>query len=248
MRVPLSLRSKLAVAFLLILAPVLGVLVYDYLDNYGRVLDTLTNGQAHTTETLAAYLDAAFDQAISVGEAVALDPVIRELSSRNPSFLDPYLARYIKLYPQYEDMNVWDAAGNNAGTSTLLPPGQPRPTIADRQHFQRAMATGQPSVSGVIISRINGRPTSAVAVPIKDQSGHPFGVITLLIDFDAVAARLQGVSLAPSQSAWATDRTGRAAFFTGKPSLTWEERDFSGYPAVRDALSRGQFSSSKRSA
>ena len=240
MRVSLSLRSKLAIAFLLILVPVLGLVIYDYLDGYGRVLVTLTQGQARTTQTLAALLDATFDQGMAVADALAVDPNIRAFSSTDPSLLDPYLARYLHVFPQYQDINVWDATGQNVGSS-FPTAGEPRPNIADREHFQQAMAQGRGMVSVVIISRISNRPTAALAVPIKDRADRPIGVLTVLLDFDMVAKSLQGIQMDPSQIAWATDRTGRAAFDTARTNLSWEERDCSWYQPVREALSTGQF-------
>ncbi len=241
MRLTLSLRGKLAIAFLLVLLPVLGLVIYDYLDDYHRVQETLTQGQARTTQTLAALVDSTFDQAMVVGETLSLDPNIQAFSSTEPSRLDPYLARYLSVFPQYQNINAWDASGQNVGSSNPIPPGEPRPTIADREHFQRAMATGQPAVSGVIISRTGGQPTSAVAVPIKDRTGRPIGVITVLIDFSVMAESLQGIQLDPAQVAWATDQTGRVAFYTANPNLTWEQRDFSWYQPVQQAFSRRQF-------
>ncbi len=240
MRVSLSLRSKLAIAFILILAPVLGLLIYDYLDDYARVQATLTQGQARTTQTLAALLDATFDQGMAVADGLAVDPNIRAFSSTDPSLLDAYLARYLPVFPQYQDINVWDATGQNVGSS-FPTPGEPRPNIADREHFQQAMAQGRGVVSVVIISRISNRPTAALAVPIMDQADRPIGVLTVLLDFDTVAKSLQGIQMDPSQIAWATDRTGRVAFDTARPNLSWEERDYSWYRPVREALSTGQF-------
>ncbi len=120
-RIPLGLRGKLAIAFLLILAPVLGLLIYDYLDDFGRVQETVTQGQARTAQTLGALMDSTFDQAIAVGEALTIDPFIRNFSSTTSSLLDPYLARYLPNYPQYQDINVWDATGQNVGSSSPPP-------------------------------------------------------------------------------------------------------------------------------
>jgi len=238
---PLGLRGKLAAAFLSILLPVLGVLIYDYLDNYGRLLDTLANGQARTTQTLGTFLEATLDQGVAVGQAIALDPEVRNLSSGNPSRLDAHLAAYLSAFPRFLDINVWDAAGNNAGASSPPPPGQPRPSIADREHFREAVSTGKPAISGVIISRIGGHPTAAVAAPIRDLQGRIIGVVTLLVNFDAVVDSLRSISLGPDRAAWATDRSGRAAFLSTNPALSWEARDLSWYKPVQAALSQGRF-------
>ena len=241
MRVPLSLRGKLAIAFLLILLPVLGLVVYDYLDDYGRTQATLTQGQARTTQTVGVLVDASFDEGAAVGKTISADPNIRAFTVANPTLLDGYLARYRSIFPEYQDINVWDVNGQYLGSSIPLPPGQPKPTIADRKHFQEAIATGQPAVSDVIISRTGNRVTSAVAVPITDMRDHIVGVVTVLVDFATIAVNLQSVHLDPSQAVWVMDRTGRAAIYSSNPNLTWKERNFSWFRPVRAAMSMGQF-------
>lgn len=242
MRIPLNLRSKLAIAFLLVLIPMLGLVIFDYLDDYRRFEDTQLESQAWMAQALATLLDTTLDQAVQVGQVLALDPTIRTLSSTDPGRLDPYLTRYLTAYPQFENINVWDAQGQNAGSSVPPPPGEPRPNIADRQHFQQAMATAQPAVSDVIVSRIGNIPTVAIAVPITpDGAGGPVGVVTILLDFTSLAQRLQTLQPEPTRDIWIANRTGRVAVHTLQKPLSWEERDISWYEPVQVALSGGEF-------
>jgi PAS domain S-box-containing protein len=241
MRIRLGLRTKLAIAFLLVLFPVLGLVLYDYLDDNGRAQGMVLQGQLRTAEAVSAMVDATFDQAVAVGEALAVDPNIHAFSTTYPSLLDPYLARYNSIYPQYGNINVWDAGGQNAGASMPITPDEPRPSIADREHFQRTISTGSPAVSNLIVSRIGGGPTAAVAVPIKDDLGHIKGVITLLLDLQAFSDRLQTMKLAPDQSTWLVDGSGRLALHTGLRELSWDQRDVSWYQPVRETLARGSF-------
>ncbi len=233
-----SLRDKLAVAFALVLLPVLAIIVVDFLSDFREREETLLEGQMSTAQAVGAMLDAVFDQAVAVGESFTLDPVVLTFDHLR---LDPYLARFLPRYPGYESINVWDASGNNVGASVPQPSGEPRPNIADREHFQRAMATGNPAVSEVLVARTTNRPAAAVVVPVKDEAGRPIGAISVVMDLDEIARRLQTVGLRPGQAIFVADRTGRLALHTLRPQLAWEERDVPQYQPVREALEKGHF-------
>ena len=241
MRIPLNLRGKLSMAFLLVLLPVLGLVVYDYQDDSGVHLGIVLDAQVHTAEAVAIMVDSIFNEATAVGQALAIDPTVRAFSSSNPSILDPYLARFTSIYPQYVNINVWDAEGRNAGASTPPLPGEARSTITDRDHFQQAMATGRPAISGLIVSRIGGKPTMAIAVPVKGPTGHTLGVITLLLDLQAVSDGLQGMRMNSDQQAWVADSTGYLALHTDSRALPWEQRDISWYEPVRESMAKGRY-------
>ncbi|MHB8991097.1 MAG: ATP-binding protein, partial [Chloroflexota bacterium] len=236
--IPWSLRTKLAVAFLLILFPMLGLVIYDYQTDYRQESSLVLDGELRTAQAVGAMLEATFDQGVAVGEAVAVDPAIRAF---DPALLDPYLARYLPLYPQYESINVWDATGRNVGASVPHPADQPRPSIADREHFQRAMATGEPAASDVIIARTTGRPAVGVVVPVKDQQERLLGAVSVVLDLEMLPRGLQQVQVDSGQAVLVADRTGRLALHTTREEMAWEERDASRYPPIAEALSTGRF-------
>ncbi len=241
-RIALGLQSKLAVAFLLILLPILALAVYDYSDDYQRQQEAVLAGQLRTSQALGAMLDSTFDEAAAVSQAFVVDPIVLTF---DPVRIDPYLRQYLPMYPQFDSLNVFDAEGRNVGTAGSIPNAEPRPSIADREHFQRAMATGRPALSGVVIARTTGRPSAAVVVPIKDQAGRPIGLVGIVLDLDALREKLRGVSLGPEQAIYVTDHSGTLAFHTLMPELTWEERDVSSYLPVRQALESGQYTGSQ---
>lgn len=241
MRVPLSLRSKLSIALLLLLIPVLGLVIYHYeADSQLREAVEL-EGQLRTAQAIGAMVDCTFDQGAAVGKALAMDPVIRTFPTTDPSRLDPYLARYLPAYPPYESINVWDERGQNVAASVPLPPGEPRPNIADREHFQRAMASGEPAVSGVLLARTTGQPAAAVVVPIKDQAGRLIGALSVLLDLGLLPKHLWGIGLRPDQELFVADGAGMLAFHSAMPDLAWEQRDVSWYKPIAAALAQGWF-------
>ncbi len=238
LRIPLRLRSKLSIAFLLVLFPFLGLVVYDYLRDYEIVERLSLDEQLRTAQAVGAMVDATFDQGVAVGRALAVDPVVQTL---DPGQVASYLDRYRSLYPQYESVNVWDAEGRLIGSSAPLPPGESRPVIADREHFRRAMATGEPALSEVILARTTGQPAVAVVVPIKDRPGAAVGAISLLLDLSMLPEHLQGMNLRREMGILVVDPTGRIGFQNIGPQLAWEQRDISWYEPVRGARDAGMF-------
>ncbi|MBI4319891.1 MAG: PAS domain S-box protein [Chloroflexi bacterium] len=75
-----------------------------------------------------------------------------------------------------------------------------------------------------------------LASTITDQQGIRLGAIDSVFSLERFPEALITVKRAPGQEIFLADRTGRLAFHTGKPDLTWEARDVSGYLPVRTAL------------
>ena len=79
--------------------------------------------------------------------------------------------------------------GNNSVVLTLLSGDQILRTdggnlvnISDREFFQRATTTGQPAVSGVIVSKSSGSRVAIIAVPIFSEAGQVIGECQRSID------------------------------------------------------------------
>ncbi len=241
MRIPLSLRSKLTAAFLLVLVPVLGLIVYSHIREYHQMRDSLLQDQLRTEEAVGAAVEAVLDQGIAIGQTLSLDPMILGFNSTDPNTLQPYLARYLALFPEYRSVNVWDANGQFVASAIPLGPDDQASNISDRHHFQAAMATGLPAVSNVLVTRVGEDPAIVTASPIKDDAGRPIGLVTVIVNLDQVSKRVQDLPLLQGQAVFVADTEGRLAFHTANPSLSWEDRDTSSYRPVREVLSQGRF-------
>jgi PAS domain S-box-containing protein len=175
---------------------------------------------------------------MDLAELLASDPVVGALDS---SRLDNYLSRYSPSFPEYDSINVWDASGANVGASAPQPPGPARPSIADRPHFQQAMATGESGISSVLQARTTNRPSVAVVAVIHGPSGQRLGVVTVLMDLSQLPTRMQQVQVAPEHSILVADPSGVIAVDSLRPDLRWEERMASGFQPFRQALSLGSY-------
>jgi signal transduction histidine kinase len=136
-----------------------------------------------------------------------------------------------------DDLSIFDRQGDNVGSMALrLPPGAPRPNVADRPYFQQVKATGRPAVSDVLVSRATGRPVVVVAVPLLGEGEEVMGVAVAAMSVDYLAERLSTVGLRKSQAIFLADPRGTLVFHTLLPPDRWGQLDFSDHLAVRSAL------------
>lgn len=230
----LSLRSKLLAGFLLVLLPVLALILLEYNHDYLKWSDKILDDQLRTSQAVSALVDASIDDAFAVAWSLSRDPILQTMDPRQA---DPHLASRRESLPQFEEIAILDLDGNAVGLmTTSIPPGVPRPSAADRAHFQQVKSSGQPAVSNVLFGRATGNPSLMAAVPMFDTNGGLKGVTVASLDLEYLAQRLQVVKLNKSQAIFLTDSEGTAALHTLLPHEDWGRRSLSSLPPVRSAL------------
>ncbi|MBI4317940.1 MAG: sensor histidine kinase [Chloroflexi bacterium] len=229
---------KLLLAAALVILPLLATLIYDFETDFALRTDTILDSQMQTAQAVAALVDDTFDAQIDVAWAFAVNPIVSTLDLNR---VDPYLKRLAPLYAKYDDIAVLDAKGESVGSFVTFP--GVRPSGADREYFQRVMATNGPFISGVLVSRATGRHITVAAVPVRGEGGGPVGVVIVAQDTSGLPERLASVGLDPGQAIFLADPTGRLAFHTRRPELSWEERDLSSYPPIQSAIRQEPFRS-----
>lgn len=231
-----SLRSRLFVAFLAMLVPVVALLAYELYSDYTRRVSTVLGDQVQTAAAVGAVVDAVFDEGQTVARGLAAEP---ELANQDPAFIDSYLQSRRSLISRYVSVTLVDISGNVVATSvasSASPTGQPRVSIADRPYFKRLLATGQETMSDVIVGRLVNEPLIAFAAPVRDSGGTLRGALVVSLDVNRLPERLSGIPTRPGQRILLTDLTGRLAFGTGMTPITWAERDYSGFEQIQRAL------------
>ncbi len=231
----IGFRAKLLLAFAIVLLPILALLFVNFQASLESERDSTLGDQQLTAQAVAVQVDEAFDAAVGIGWAVANDPLVKTM---DPARLDPHLQRLAAQHPMYDAINVFDAQGSNRGWGQLTEPAEPRLNIADRPYFQRVMATNAPTISDVILLRRPEAVGIIATVPIRDEADRPIGVVNVVMRTDQLASRYEHARLLPGQAILLADRTGRLAFHTGIPGLTFEQSDdFIGFEPLRQALS-----------
>ena len=215
----MSLRSKLLLAFLIVLLPMLALILYGYRHEYGNHSETAISDQLRTAQAIAALVDASIEDGFSVAGAFSKDPIVRTMDNRQ---ISPYFADLASFLPQLDDIAVFDMDGNNVSSMKLqLPPDAHDFNIADRKYFREIKSSSMPVVSTVQISPATGNPVVVVAVPILNELGTTIGVAVADLSMDYLARRVATVGLRPSQAIFLTDQEGTIGFHTALPRGDW---------------------------
>ena len=72
-----SLRSKLLLAFLIVLLPMLALIVYDYNVEYWQRSEEVIDDQMRTGQAIAALVDASIDDAFAIAWSFSKDPILQ---------------------------------------------------------------------------------------------------------------------------------------------------------------------------
>ena len=242
----LSLRTKLLLAFAVVLLPVLGLLLVNFQSDRQARRENVLDDQTLTAQAVAVQIDEAFDAAVGVGWAVANDPLAQTM---DPAVLDPHLQLLVARHPLYDAINVFDARGLNRGWGQLTEPAEPRLDISDRAFFIQVMETNRPVISDVLLLRRPIIVGIVASVPVRGPDDRPIGVVNVVTRTDQMANRYKLARLRPGQAILLADRTGRLAFHTSRPDLPYDVTDdYADFAPLQRALAgkpaqRAQFES-----
>ena len=220
----LSLRAKLIGAFLLVLLPVLALLLVNFAQDQARRERAVLNSQLQVAVAVANLVDESFDDDISLGQAVAEDSLMQ---SMDPNLLDPYLQGLVRRTNFSGNISVYNAQGINRGWGDPTQPATPRLTVGEMPYYQPyfdlTLRDNVPTISEVLLLR---RPLTVgfiVSVPIRNPQGQPIGVVVLTQRTDQLAARYNALGLMSNQTVLLADPTGRLAFITSHPDLSYDQ-------------------------
>jgi signal transduction histidine kinase len=231
----MSLQARLLLGTLHMLVPVLGLLLVAFNASYDRRREIVLESLLQTARGAAALVDATFDEAITLGQAITGDPAILSL---DPARATPRLRQLASGYDQYQTFFVFNRAGGLIGVSDedVLTPL----SIADRGYFQHVIQTGQSTSFELLLGRRAGGVSTGVAVPIFGDGDSPVGVLIIGFDLERLQDRIASMGLSGSQVVALFDPTGRLGLTAaGQPAQTerpWDQRDFSMVPEIRAAL------------
>jgi PAS domain S-box-containing protein len=143
----------------------------------------------HATAQLAsAHVERLVEGAQRTLAVVAAAPAVRALYAPRCSLL---LQRLLQ-----DGSYVSGGMANAEGGAECNPPeGDAPPTIADRAHFQRALATGSFAIGEYMISRSTGLAVLGFGMPVRDDGGHLVGVAYVSVGLERVGALLRQLVL-----------------------------------------------------
>src|SRR5512146_205620 len=192
-------RLRSSIGFrLVVLALALGVPFVAYVGGNAAHQASLEREEAkQRTLALAKLFAARVDDYIGdVLSALALIEHGTSFDARQASANDAFLQRVRADLPRsLNNVGVWTREGRNVGALNRASMTADA-SVADRDFFRRALATGNLAVDAPVVSRGNGEPVVVFARPVKGERGEVIGLVT-------VAARLRDLG-------WLVDLKGAA--------------------------------------
>ncbi|MGE5104296.1 MAG: PAS domain-containing protein [Betaproteobacteria bacterium] len=192
-------RLRSSIGFrLVVLALALGVPFVAYVGGNAAHQASLEREEAkQRTLALAKLFAARVDDYIGdVLSALALIEHGTSFDARQASANDAFLQRVRADLPRsLNNVGVWTREGRNVGALNRGSMSADA-SVADRDFFRRALATGNLAVDAPVVSRGNGEPVVVFARPVKGERGEVIGLVT-------VSARLRDLG-------WLVDLKGAA--------------------------------------
>jgi diguanylate cyclase (GGDEF)-like protein len=173
--------------FLLVAAGTLLLLGYQFWMSHSQTLEKAVTNSANLSRVLEVHLDTMLRRAdaglLQIARKVRSDQLFKVTKPSARADWTAYLEGFKEDFPEVSNFFVFDAEGQLLATSD---PAITPFNIAERFHFQRLSADPKADLvfSDVIISKIDTRPTIAVARGMNDKDGHFNGIVSALVDLD----------------------------------------------------------------
>ena len=202
-----SLAGIITLIVAALLVPLSGLLVAAMLWVSASNLEAQRTALFFTAGAVATGVDAQIDSYAVLANALAASP---SLLSDDLSAFDAE-ARRVTARSQYP--NVWVVVSDLDGrqlVNTRVPRGQPLPVrnALGRESALRAIASGRPEVSDVILGPVIGKWTATVDLVVT-KDGAPFRVISIVTTLGEFAELLNTQDTPPGWLTGILDRQGK---------------------------------------
>lgn len=148
-----------------------------------------------------------------------------------PEYQKPILQAMQKHQPWTFLVHSINSSGMNVTRSDDSPPI----SYADRDYF-KAVMEGKEIGQQVIVSRTTGKPSVAIAVPVRDDGGRVIGALSRVSALNEVTERLANIRIGRTGKAMIVAPDGKLIAMTGV-AQDKDLRDFAKHPAVVAARS-----------
>src|SRR5436309_1005842 len=198
---PMSIKLKVALGTTALWLVLIGLLIALELASmrrdFARVLaDQQTLLVARAAEDLDNKLSQSLD---ALSRSAANLPVSL---ADSPAKLRAFYGERPAVLALFDDLLLIDNSGQVIADLPALP-GRTQVNVADRQFFQRVLATGRPVISDPLLSSQPHEPIIDMAVPVRSEDGRIVAVLTGVL-------RLQKSNILGD---FATAKVGRTGYF-----------------------------------
>ena len=185
-------RQRLAVLYLLAIAPLLVLIAVHALTDRDSALDEAQHKAENMARVAAQQHDDMVQAATHLLNVLVLVPEIRAMGP----LCHPALHVIDQADERVNNISVFRPDGSVACNSRET---SPTSNVADRAYFRQALSrpVGEVVTSQLLVSRVSGRPTIVVARALPGANdASPAGVVTVALDLDwfpSLIERLSGI-------------------------------------------------------
>ncbi len=197
-----SVRIRLILLVLLVLAPAFGLLVYVADRERENGKDDVREKALYLARLAAAEQSQIVQVTHSKLQYLATAPETRGAGN---GACDALLAREIKSHPYFDNLGVLGPDGIRF--CSVLQPDQ-KVDLSDRTYFRRALETRQFSIGDFQIGKSSGKPSIGFGYPALDANGAVRGVVYATLNLDWIGQSLARKQLPPEAALSVIDNQG----------------------------------------
>ena len=155
-------------------------------------------------QTAAAYLNQYLASLDSIASALTRDAAVVSLSREG---CDPLFAEVMHGEPLLLNVVVTDREGNLKGSG--LAAAWARPQAVTFPYIKRVVDFGKPVISDLLTGQLSGKPTIAIAYPVRSPTGSIIGVLGFGLDLMHLQMLFASVPLPAGSVVTLTDAKSR---------------------------------------
>ncbi len=202
-----SLRMILLILTLVAILPSVGVILYTGYESRGNAEQSAREATLRLVQNLAAVqerLTAATHQMLTT---LALLPDVQQL---NTAACNDLFRHLIRVNPVYTNVVMTDAAGNIIASALPFDPT----SLADRKHFNDAIAAKNFSAGEYIVSRTTFEPAFPFSYPVLDAEGNVRAILIAAVKLNYFQALFRKETMLDGAFMGIVDHAGRRLFRT----------------------------------
>jgi len=207
-----SVRATLVLLVLVLTLPILALVFQTSITEKERTIE-----QAKMQLQVQAQLRADSQKQLFEGVHHMLKVISHAESMQRPDTREcnRYLRELHEFFPRYAHLSFADPAGILVcRSSSTAGPFH----IGDRSYFKGAVSTGNFTVSEYLVSRVTGRPSIALSLPVYRADGELHGVLYAVRELASIQAQLDTTPPPPGVTDLITDAEGVVLASSGERS------------------------------
>lgn len=182
--------------------PLAGLIAFDHLDEYQRLHAAAHAEALNHSQAIGAEYDRLLTGAQSLLVAVARRTSVR---NRDSTACRTVLVDLMAEVPSYSAIAAFDLAGRPFCATYTLPANE---TVATRDFFRQALATGSFTLGSAVRGRNTGRLQLPAAMPFAGPDGQVVGVVMVVIDLEWISRLVTTLGSGVGPAVVIADRNG----------------------------------------